>query len=110
MRPGTRARHAHDLQEMAVGSRTAITVNRPEDEVRRMWQDPTFRPEYIGEVDAEVTFRYAPGDRGTEVHVALQREAPRNKIGEIVQKAARAASLAKVKDDLRRFKLLVETG
>jgi uncharacterized membrane protein len=57
-----------------------------------------------------VTFRDAPGDRGTEIHVALPREAPRNKLGEVVQKVAGSASLAKVKDELYRFKQLVETG
>jgi hypothetical protein len=93
-----------------MGSRTAITVLGSPDEVRRMWQDPSFRSEYIADVDAAVTFREAPGDRGTEIHVALRRAEPKGKLGEVVQKVVGSASMAKVKDELRRFKQLVETG
>jgi uncharacterized membrane protein len=91
-----------------MSARTAITVNRPVDEVRQMWQHQ--RPEYTTEINAAVTFREAPGDRGTEIHVAPRREAPRSKMGAIVRKASAAPSLAKVKDDLRRFKQLAETS
>lgn len=93
-----------------MASRTAITVLGSPDEVRRMWQDPTFRPEYIADLDAAVTFRAAPGDRGTEIYVALQRAEPKGKLGEVVQKVVGSVSMAKVKDDLRRFKQLAETG
>jgi hypothetical protein len=93
-----------------MGSRTAITVLGSPDEVSRMWQDPSFRPEYITDIDAAVTFRQAPGDRGAEIYVALQRAEPKGPLGEVVQKVVGSASMAKVKDDLRRFKQLVETG
>jgi len=93
-----------------MGSRVAITVYKPVEEVRRLWQDPAFTPEYISQIDAAATFREAPGDRGTEIHVALPRDQPSGKLGKAVQKVARSPSLAKVKDDLRRFKQLVETG
>jgi len=93
-----------------VASTTAITVLGSPDEVRRMWQDPTFRPEYIADLDAAVTFRAAPGDRGTEIYVALERAEPKGKLGEVVQKVVGSVSMAKVKDELRRFKQLVETG
>ena len=93
-----------------MGSRTAITVLGSPDEVRRMWQDASFRPEYINDIDAAVTFREAPGGRGTEIYVALQRAEPKGKLGEVVQRVVGSASMAKVKDELRRFKQLVETG
>ena len=70
-----------------MGSRTAITVLGSPDEVRRMWQDPTFRPEYIADLDAAITFRAAPGDRGTEIYVALQRSEPQGKLGEAMSYA-----------------------
>jgi uncharacterized membrane protein len=57
-----------------------------------------------------VTFKDAPGDRGTEIHVDLDAGASGGKLGEVVQKLTGSDSLAKVKDDLRRFKQLVETG
>ena len=91
-------------------SRTAITVNRPRDEIERLWQSSEHRPEYVQGADAAVTFKQAPGDRGTEIHVDLESSTPGGKLGEVVQKLVGTAPLAKVKDDLRRFKQQVETG
>ena len=90
--------------------RAAITVNRPRDEIERLWRSDEHRPEYIDEADVGVTFRDAPGDRGTEIHVDLQRTTPGGKLGEAVLKVLGSEPLAKVKDDLRRFKQRVETG
>jgi uncharacterized membrane protein len=93
-----------------MSSRTAITVDRPPDEVRRLWRGSGHRPPYIDDADAAVTFKPAPGDRGTEIHVDLETSTPGGKLGEVVQKLAGSAPLAKVKDDLRHFKQRVETG
>jgi uncharacterized membrane protein len=90
--------------------KAAITVQLSADEVRRLWESSEYRPEYIEGSDADVRFVDAPGDRGTEIHVALDKSAPAGKIGETVQKLLGAEPLAKVKDDLRRFKQQVETG
>jgi uncharacterized membrane protein len=91
-------------------SRAAITVHRSREEVQRLWDSSEYRPEYIQGTDAPVTFADAPGDRGTEIHVDLEGSTPGGKLGEVVQKVTGAAPLAKVKDDLRRFKQHVETG
>ena len=93
-----------------MGSKAAITVNRPPDEVRRLWQSSEHRPEYIERAQTSVEFKDAPGDRGTEIHVDLERDTPGGKLGEAVQKLVGSGPLAKVKDDLRRFKQQVETG
>jgi len=89
-------------------SKAAITVHRSREEVARLWRDEAYRPEYIEEQDAAVSFKDAPGDRGTEIHVDLERS------GGISGLAAKLTggqpALAKVKDDLRRFKQRVETG
>ena len=90
--------------------KAAITVYRPREEVQRLWQSSEYRPEYIEQAEAAVTFRDAPGDRGTEIHVDLEEAAPGGKLGEIVLKLTGSEPLAKVKDDLRRFKQHVETG
>src|SRR4051812_24967252 len=95
---------------MGMNSRTAITVNRPRDEVERLWRSAEYRPAYIDDADAAVTFKEAPGDRGTEIHIDLESSTPGGKLGEVVQKLVGSAPLAKVKDDLRRFKQRVETG
>ncbi len=46
-----------------------ITVHKPREEVERLWRDPALRAPRIADAGAEVTFRDAPGDRGTEIHV-----------------------------------------
>jgi uncharacterized membrane protein len=92
-------------------TKAAVTVLRSREEVQRLWGSSGYRPEYIQEADAAVTFVDAPGDRGTEIHVDLERgDAPAGKLGEIVRKLTGSEPLAKVKDDLRRFKQHVETG
>jgi hypothetical protein len=88
----------------------AITVLRPREELERLWKSSEHRPQYIEGAEAAVTFRDAPGDRGTEIHVDLEEHAPGGKLGEVIQKLFGSEPLAKVKDDLRRFKQKVETG
>ena len=90
--------------------RAAITVHRSREEVQRLWESSEYRPQYIQGTDAPVTFTDAPGDRGTEIHVDLERDVPGGRLGEVVAKLVETEPLAKVKDDLRRFKQHVETG
>jgi len=90
--------------------KAAVTVHRSRDELQRLWEDPEYRPEYVTGADAAVTFKDAPGDRGTEIHVDLEQATPGGRLGEVVQKLTGSEPLAKVKDDLRRFKQHVETG
>ena len=72
-----------------MSSRTAITVNRPRDEVEHLWRSAEHRPAYVDDADAAVTFKKAPGDRGTEIHVDLEGSTPGGKLGEVVQKLSR---------------------
>jgi uncharacterized membrane protein len=90
--------------------KAAITVRRSREEVQRLWETSGYRPEYLAGADAAVTFVDAPGDRGTEIHVELARDVPGGPIGGLVGRVVSAPRLAKVKDDLRRFKQHVETG
>jgi hypothetical protein len=76
--------------------REAVTIRKPRDEVRRFWNEFDFAtpPLKGSSADADfVAFDPAPGDRGTEVKVELERG-----LG------------AAVKDELRRFKQITETG
>ncbi len=93
-----------------MSSSASITVLRPREEVERLWRDPRYRPEHTDGADATVRFVKAPGDRGTEIHVELAQRARGGKLGEAVQKLRGSEPLSKAKDDLRRFKQLVETG
>jgi uncharacterized membrane protein len=88
-----------------MSTRAAITINRPRDEVERLWSSYDGRPE-----GASVRFADAPGDRGTEIHVDLENEPKGGKLGEIVQSVVGSDPLPKAKDALRRFKQQVETG
>jgi uncharacterized membrane protein len=91
-----------------MNARTAITVHRDQEELRRLWESPELRSELIRELDARVTFKDAPGDRGTEIHVDLG-DGGRG-IGAIAQKLTGSDRLAKVRDELRHFKQRVEAG
>lgn len=93
-----------------MSQKAAITVLGSPEEVQGRWQDDQYRPSYVDSVDAAVSFRRAPGDRGTEIHVDLEHSAPGGKLGEMVAKLTGKEPLSKVKDDLRRFKAQFETG
>jgi uncharacterized membrane protein len=88
----------------------AITINRPREQVEHLWDSSEYRPEHIQAADARVTFKDAPGNRGTEIHVDLERPGAAGRVGESVRKLFGAAPLTKVKEDLRRFKQHAETG
>ena len=93
-----------------MSQKATITVHRSREEVERLWRER--RP--AG--DAPATFRDAPGGRGTEIHVEVSGAGPDGRLGELaekvelVEKVVGAGGRAKVKDQLRRFKQLVETG
>jgi hypothetical protein len=70
-----------------VTRKAAITVLGDRAEVERRWRSSGERPE-------SATFRDAPGDRGTEIHV----------------ESGRPWTLARAKEELRRFKQQFETG
>ena len=90
-----------------MNNRTATTVARDRAEVERLWNDPEYRSEHIRDAGATVTFKDAPGDRGTEIHVDL---GDGGRLGAVANLVKGADPLAKCKDDLRRFKARVETG
>jgi uncharacterized membrane protein len=87
--------------------KAAITVNRSREEVQRSWMSSM---QDLADSGATVRFEDAPGDRGTEIHVELAGEPPAGKLGEVALKLTGSEPLAKLKDELRRFKQLLETG
>jgi uncharacterized membrane protein len=88
-----------------MGRIAAITVNRSRDEVERLWgQQGPGSAEGIG----AVSFAGAPGDRGTEIVVEIDQAS--GKLASVVDTVSGAARRARVKDHLRRFKQIVETG
>ena len=57
-----------------------------------------------------VTFKAAPGGRGTEVHVSLSYQPPAGQLGASIAKLFGEEPGQQIADDLRRFKMLMETG
>jgi uncharacterized membrane protein len=57
-----------------------------------------------------VTFAPAPGNRGTEVRVQLRYEPPGGAVGATFAKLMGEEPHLQAKDDLRRFKQVLETG
>lgn len=57
-----------------------------------------------------VRFQKAPGDRGTEVKVVLEYNPPSGVLGSTVVKLFGEEPEQQIGDELRRFKMLMETG
>jgi uncharacterized membrane protein len=57
-----------------------------------------------------VQFRKAPGERGTEVTVTLKYDPPAGKLGAAIASIFGESADHQVKEDLRRFKQIMEAG
>jgi uncharacterized membrane protein len=105
----------------------AVTINRPIDEVYRLWRQ--LRPiesdqELVEDLtnarlkwrsrDAEleyvVAFSTAPGGRGTEVFFELRYDVLGGALGATVAKLFGRNPALHVENDLRQFKQILETG
>jgi hypothetical protein len=82
-----------------MSTRAAITIRKPRAELERLWKDHGS--------DFEATFADAPGDRGTEMYVAVEE---RGRIAEVAGKLTGSDPRQEAMDELRRFKQIVETG
>ncbi len=60
--------------------------------------------------EGSVRFAAAPADRGTEVRVELSYQAPAGKVGAIIAWIFGEEPGQQLRDDLRRFKQVMETG
>ena len=144
----------------SVSSRTAITVNRPPEEVYAYWRDLSNLPRFMDhlqevrpldggrshwvakapagtsvEWDAEIVeeaqnqviawrsvegatvpnagtvrFAPAPAQQGTEILVEIEYSLPAGRIGAAVARLFGEEPEQQMRDDLRRFKQVLETG
>lgn len=62
------------------------------------------------DTSGEILFRDAPGGRGTEVHSTIYYRAPAGAIGKMTGKLFKKPFEILVRQDLRRFKQILETG
>jgi uncharacterized membrane protein len=60
--------------------------------------------------EGTVSFREAPGGRGTEVHVRIRYAMPGGRLGQLMARLLGEDPRQQLDDDLRRFKQVVETG
>lgn len=102
--------------------KAAVTVRKSRQEVEPAWRSfeadgslsgwhsAASAEDGSGNGAAQLRFVEAPADQGTEVHVELSYEPTAGKVGELLAKALGEDPAQKVKDDLRRFKQVAETG
>jgi uncharacterized membrane protein len=62
------------------------------------------------ETEGRVSFHDAPGDRGTRVKLIIAYKPPGGDIGKAIAKLMGAEPEAQARRDLKRFKMLMETG
>ncbi len=135
--PGRSAKQAR-FGDYAVVGRT-VTIDRPRDELYRHWRDFTRLSEFMENVKAvepidaakdqfrwmiagpagtdlqvetegKVSFRDAPGNRGTEVEAIIAYHPPAGELGRWIAKLFQAEPALQGRRDLKRFKMLMETG
>jgi uncharacterized membrane protein len=95
----------------------AVTINQPLEQVEERWATLEAMPESFQRLDhlrgmesrAIVEFRQAPGGRGTEVRVTAEYS-PRGATARALARLFGGDPLGRIREDLRRFKQLVETG
>jgi uncharacterized membrane protein len=89
----------------SVEVRTRIVQDRPGEEI-------AWRATDDSQIDTEgkVMFRDAPGDRGTVVEAVVAYRPPMGELGRIVAKLFQAEPAIQARRDLKRLKMLLETG
>jgi uncharacterized membrane protein len=82
-----------------------ITADEPNRRIA--WQS---LPESAVDNWGSVEFVKAPGDRGTKVRVEMEYQPPAGQLGRLVAKLFGQAPEQQIREDLRRFKRVLETG
>lgn len=85
-----------------------------ETEIAREEQDEliAWRSVEGSDIDTEgrVKFRDAPGDRGTQVQLIVAYKPPAGELGRVVAKLFQREPSVQARHDLKRWKMLMETG
>lgn len=91
----------------AVHATHAITVAKPVDEVRRLWEQSPIVASWRDQGDVDL--HAAPGDQGTEICVELRGAQP-STARETIRSIFSTGPGSGIDADLRRFKQMVEIG
>ena len=86
---------------------SAVTINCSQEEI--VARLPEAEPPLSDDV-AQLSYAPAPGSRGTEVRVVLDKSAPGGGLGQKVAAALGTDPQRQLDDALRRFKQLLEAG
>jgi uncharacterized membrane protein len=97
----------HRRWEKIMTASSATTINRPQEEI--MARLPEAEPP-LSDDSAQISYALAPGNRGTEVRVILDKSAPGGGLGQKVAAAFGTDPQRQLDDALRRFKQLLEAG
>jgi uncharacterized membrane protein len=90
-----------------MGTTSAVTINRTQEEI--VSRLPEAEPPLTDD-KAEISYAPAPGDRGTEVRVELEKSAVGGALGRAAAAVIGVDPQRQLDDALRRFKQLVEAG
>ncbi len=82
-----------------------ITAERPNELIA--WRA---LPGSAVDTEGEIRFTQAPGNRGTRVHVRMRYDPPGGKVGAAIAWLFGRSGEQAAREDLRRFKRLLETG
>lgn len=82
-----------------------VTINRPETDIRRAWERfPKRSADILESVD------FIPSTRGVQVRATAASTTMGGKLGQTVQQLRGEEPGQHLRDDLRQFKMLLETG
>ncbi|AQG82658.1 SRPBCC family protein [Spirosoma montaniterrae] len=109
-------KRSHWVAKVSTGNKIARALPAVEWDAEIVEEDENSRivwrsvPGATVDNSGEVRFVDAPGNRGTEVHATIKYRAPEGIVGEAVLKLLNPALKQMVKEDIRRFKRLLEAG
>jgi uncharacterized membrane protein len=97
----------HRRWEKIMTASSATTINRSQEEIMARLPEAE-RP--LSDDLAQISYAPAPGNRGTEVRVILDKSAAGGGLGQKVAAAFGTDPQRQLDDALRRFKQLLEAG
>lgn len=101
--------HSRWIIAAPAGTTVAVVTRLTEDRPGEMiaWQSVEG-----SDIDAKgkITFRDAPGDRGTEVEAIIAYKPPAGELGRLIAKLFQREPTMQGRRELKRFKMLMETG
>lgn len=109
----THKREEMEVDDVDIGAQTLfriITIKAHPANVEKDWNEFVWSQGGDESREATVTFAPAPGGRGTEIRAELTYTPKAGKIGSAIQKMAHKSPGQMLGQDLKRFKMMVETG